>query len=349
MSPVAAANLPFRLPPEHVIFGRSDAMQIVRSKLDRIANTNLPVLIQGENGTGKEIIAKVIHSHSPWHNGPFVRVSCPAMTGTLVASELFDYEKTVFTGAKGFNSLHPEPNRGTLFLDELGEMDPALQTKLLQLLQDCQFCRIRHEENQLEARLICSTNRELQDEIALGSFRQDLFYRINILNLRMPALRERRADLTILTDYFLELYNEQYNCKAKPLSSAVVQILSDYHWPGNIRELENLIKRYVVLGTEESIASELAPRDGRQFMPDIPLDGNVSLKEVTRQAVRELERHLILRSLQTNNWNRKRVARALKISYRALLYKIRDAGLTSVRGARRNPIPINGIPKAPAA
>jgi two-component system, NtrC family, response regulator AtoC len=337
MSSLATANTSFKLPPENVIFGYSEAMKAVCSKLERLAAANLPVLIHGESGTGKEIIARLIHLRSPWQAGPFVKVNCPAIPGTLLESELFGYEKGAFTGAVGTKPGRVElAHRGTLFLDEIAELDPALQAKLLQLLQDGQFCRIgAQEDKRVEVRVVCSTNRNLQDEIDLGNFRQDLFYRINVLQLQLPPLRERKEDIPILLDYLLELYNEKYNCQARPLSSPVLRILQDYHWPGNIRELENLIKRYVILGSDEAITTELLSREQTHFKPEIPLDGSVSLKKVTRQAVRELERQVILRSLQANNWNRKRVARALSISYRALLYKIRDAGLSSSRGSRR--------------
>jgi two-component system, NtrC family, response regulator AtoC len=207
----------------------------------------------------------------------------------------------------------------------------------LQLLQDGQFCRIgAQEDKKVEVRIVCATNRNLQDEIELGNFRQDLYYRINVLQIQLPPLRDRREDIPSLVSFFLDEYNDKYNCQARPLSSQLLKMLQEYHWPGNIRELENLIKRYVILGSEDAITTELLSHEQTRFTPEIPLDGSVSLKKITRQAVRELERQVILRSLQANNWNRKRVARALSISYRALLYKIRDAGLTSGRGARRS-------------
>jgi two-component system response regulator AtoC len=333
MASIASANLPIRVPPDDVIFGQSEAMRIVRSKLEKLAHTNVPVLIQGESGTGKEIIARMIHSRSPWAMGPFVKVNCPAIPGTLLESELFGYEKGAFTGAYGNKPGRVEQaHRGTLFLDEIAELEPALQAKLLQLLQDGQFCRIgAQEDKKVEVRMVCATNRHLPDEIDAGNFRQDLFYRINVLTLQLPALRERRGDIADLTAHFLQAYNEKYNCQAKPISAQLLRLLQEYHWPGNIRELENLMKRYVILGTEEAITVEVLSPESHSFAPEIPLDGSVSLKKVTRQAVRELEREVILRSLQANNWNRKRVARALSISYRALLYKIRNAGLSSQR------------------
>ena len=333
MSFIANASVPFRLPSEDVIFGRTEAMRAVRNKLQRVAPTNLPVLIQGESGTGKELIARMIHACSPWETGPLVKVNCPAIPGTLLETELFGYEKGAFTGASGSKPGRVEmAHRGTLFLDEIGELDLALQAKLLQLLQDGQFCRIgAQEDTKVEVRIVCATNHELSEEVEAGRFRQDLFYRINVLNLRLVPLRERQIDIPDLVNYFLDAYNEKYNSRAKPVSARLMLGFQEYHWPGNIRELENLIKRYVILGSEESLAGEMVSRQSPAAGPQIPADGAVSLKKVTRQAVRELEREVILRSLQANNWNRKRVARALSISYRALLYKIRNAGIASPR------------------
>jgi len=324
------------LPPDNVIFGRSEGMQAIRERVEKVASANIPVLIQGASGTGKELIARLIHNHSPWAKAPLVKVNCPAIPGTLLESELFGYEKGAFTGAYGFKPGRVElANGGALFLDEIGELDMALQAKLLQLLQDGKFCRIGgQEDTSVELRVICATNRPLEQEVENGTFRQDLFYRINVVNLCMPPLRERIEDICELAEYFLQFYNDKYNAKARPLSPEVISAMRSYTWPGNIRELENLIKRYVILGTEETITSQLVTRNQSQFNPTVPPDGSVSLKRVTREAVRELERQVILKSLQAHSWNRKRTARALGISYRALLYKIRDAGLPSNRGAR---------------
>ena len=324
------------IPPDAAIFGRTEGMQAVRERLLKLAGANVPVLIQGESGTGKDIIARMIHAASPWKTGPWVKVNCPAIPGTLLESELFGYEKGAFTGAYGTKPGRVEmAHRGTLFLDEISELDLALQSKLLQLLQDGQFCRIgAQEDKKVEVRVVCATNRKLEQEIENGTFRADLFYRINVVNIHMPPLRERAVDIPDLVAYFLEYYNRKYNCRAKPLSTELMGVLCKYHWPGNVRELENLIKRYVILGSEEVISSDLTPREPDFFNADLPLDGPISVKKLTRQAVRELERKVILKVLQTHHWNRKQAARALSISYRALLYKIRDAGLPSNRAAK---------------
>lgn len=317
------------LPPESVIFGTSAAMQEVRRQLPRIAANGVPVLIYGESGTGKEIIANLIHSNSPCAASPFIKVNCPAIPGMLLESELFGYEKGAFTGA-----YSPKPGRvelakgGTLFLDEISEMDVSLQSKLLQFLQDGQFSRIGGQESRrIEVRTVCATNRNLEAQVENGTFRQDLYYRINVITIRLPALRERAADIPEIASYLLQVYKDQYNCSAKPLSASALRSLKEYSWPGNIRQLENVLKRYAILGTEDAIFTELHQTDAPTFLPSFTLDGETSLKKITREAVRDLERHLILKSLQATNWNRKRAARLLSISYRALLYKIADAGI----------------------
>lgn len=330
------------MPPEVIVFGRTEAMNAVRDRLTKLAAANVPVLIQGESGTGKDIIARMIHAASPWRTGPWVKVNCPAIPGTLLESELFGYEKGAFTGAYGVKPGRVEmAHRGTLFLDEISELDMSLQSKLLQLLQDGQFCRIgAQEDKKVEVRVVCATNRKLEEEIENGTFRSDLFYRINVVNLYLPPLRERASDIPELVSYFLDYHNRKYNCRAKPLSGEMMSALGKYHWPGNIRELENLVKRYVILGNEDVISTDLAPRSADFFNTDIPVDGQISLKKLTRQAVRELERKVILKVLQNHHWNRKQAARALSISYRALLYKIRDAGLPSNRMAKRQEVTV---------
>ena len=325
------------IPPEAVVFGQSEGMQALRSRLDRVASANVPVLIHGESGTGKDIIARLVHALSPWKSGPFVKVNCPAIPGTLLESELFGYERGAFTGAYGSKPGRVEmAHRGTLFLDEISELDMPLQSKLLQLLQDGQFCRIGAQaDKKVEVRIVCATNRKLEEEIENGTFRQDLFYRINVVNLYMPPLRERRSDIDGLVSYFLEYYNRKYNCKARPLSLDLMEVLRKYHWPGNIRELENLIKRYVILGAEDVISNDLQPRDADLLATDdINFDGPISLKKLTRQATRALERKIILKVLHNHHWNRKQAAKTLNISYRALLYKIRDAGLPPNRARK---------------
>ncbi len=321
-------------PPERVVFGNTERMQSLQRKLHVVAQANVPVLISGENGTGKEIMARMIHQHSATSDGPFVKVNCPAIPGTLLESELFGYERGAFTGAYAAKPGRVEmANRGTLFLDEIGEMDLGIQAKLLQLLQDGQFSRIGgQEDRKVDVRVICATNRSLETEVASGRFRQDLFYRINVVQIQVPPLRHRAQDIPTLVHYFLQLYSDKFSVRPKPISSSLLEMLQNYSWPGNIRQLENLMKRYVILGNDEAITSELVVRNGDCFDPVIPADGRISLKKATRDAVRELERRIILKVLHAHNWNRKRAARAMSISYRALLYKIQETGISPGRG-----------------
>lgn len=318
-------------PPQEVIFGVSPAMAEIRRVIERAAAVNVPVLLTGESGTGKDLIARMFHQYSSVRGGSFVKVNCPAIPGNLLESELFGYERGAFTGAFAVKPGRvDQANGGTLFLDEISELDYDLQAKILQLLQDGTYMRIGGQETrQTKLRLVCATNRDLHPEIAQGTFRQDLYYRIAVITVRTPPLRERIADLPLIADYFVRTYGERYNAKVKPLPAAVMNEMLRYHWPGNIRELQNLIRRYVILGTPDSILMELCapPKDGISL--DVEFDGQVSLRKVTRDAVRKLEAKLILKVLKANNWNRRKTAKALKISYRALLYKIREAGLPS--------------------
>lgn len=323
------------LPPDSIIFGQTAAMRDVRVKLERVAGANLSVLITGESGTGKDIIARLLHLYSPWANGPFVKVNCPAIPGSLLESELFGYERGAFTGAIGMKPGRVElANRGTLFLDEISELDPALQAKLLQLLQDGQFSRIgSQEDTKVEVRVVSATNRELHRRIEDGQFRSDLFYRIAAMTIHLPALRERAVDIPLICEYLLEYYNHKLNGRAPALRPALLTKMQRYSWPGNVRQLENLVKRYVVMGTDDVILSELLQSNDRDALPDFTFDGSVSLKKLTRQTVRKVEGRIILSALHANNWNRKKAARALGISYRALLYKLKDVGIPQRRGA----------------
>jgi two-component system, NtrC family, response regulator AtoC len=326
------------LPPDEVIFGSSSAMEAVRMSVDMAATANIPVLLQGESGTGKEILARYIHLRSPWGSGAFVKVNCPAIPGTLLESEMFGYQKGAFTGAYTSKPGRVElAHRGTLFLDEIADLDPALQAKLLQLLQDGQFSRIgASEDRQVEVRVVCATNKQLEKEIKSGAFRQDLFYRINVITIELPSLQQRQGDLPVLVDYLLNKYAEKFGRSAPPLTKQTIKFLQKYNWPGNIRELENVIKRYVIVGREEAIASSLESDREEEFNPeDVSVDGVIKLKEVTRQAVKQIERKIILKTLEVHRWNRQSTARALSISYAALLYKMREAGVPPRRSSAR--------------
>jgi DNA-binding NtrC family response regulator len=320
------------------IVGSSSKIQDVLRMVARLKDTRTPVLITGESGTGKELVARAIHYRGLLSKRPFVAVDCGSLVPTLIESELFGYEKGAFTGAYTSKpGLIALADGGTLFLDEIGELSIGLQSKLLQVLQDGKFSRIgAQEDTRSEARVICATNRDLKHEIAAGTFREDLFYRVNVVNITLPPLRERSIDIPELVEYFREHFNMMYNRRAMPLSASLMRLLQAYHWPGNIRQLENLIKRYVILGTESSISGDLAEPAPNNLDYDVPMEGPVSLKKITNQAVRRLEREIILKVLQAHHWNRRRAAEALKISYRALLYKIRDAGLSPHRTTVRS-------------
>jgi two-component system response regulator AtoC len=330
------------LPPESAVFGSSESMKKVQRDLAMIASADVPVLIQGPSGTGKEIVARMIHRASSYAKGPYQKINCPAIPDALLESELFGYEKGAFTGAYASKpGLIVLANRGTLFLDEIGELSLPMQSKLLQVLQDGKFCRIgAQEDTRSEARVICATNRDLRQEIEAGSFREDLFYRINVVTILLPPLRERRADIPELVEYFRIRFNLVYNRRVPPISASLMRVLQGYSWPGNIRQLENMVKRYVVLGTESCIASDLSdPGPGPSDL-EIPEHGPVPLKKMTQQATRRLERKIILQVLQSQHWNRRRTAEVLKISYRALLYKIRDAGLSPSQASIRETRPV---------
>jgi two-component system response regulator AtoC len=318
------------LPSDDVIFGSTPAGEAVRLSAEMAATTQVPVLLQGQSGTGKEILAHYIHCHSSWGNGAFVKVHCPAIPGMLLESELFGYQKGAFTGAYSSKPGRVElADRGTLFLDEIAELDFGLQAKLLQLLQDGQFCRIgAQEEKRVDVRVVCATNRQLEKEIKVGTFRQDLFYRINVITIELPSLQQRRCDIPVLVSFLLQRHGKALNRPVRPLSEQSLRFLQNHNWPGNIRELETVIKRYVLSGNEAVITKSLhhsQPAD--ELIADIPSHGQVSLKDVTRRALKQLEGKLILKCLETNHWNRRLTARALNISYAALLYKMREAGM----------------------
>jgi len=327
-----------KLPPIEIIAGKTPEMASIVERLRKVAATTIPVLITGASGTGKEVLAHLLHQFSPLANRPLVQLNCAAIPPSLLESELFGYEKGSFTGAFGSKPGRIElANSGTLFLDEIGELDPAVQAKLLQLLPDGQYTRIGgHEERRVNARFIFATNRDLEEQIAAGHFREDLFFRINVMNFRVPPLRERLEDVPELAQYFLAKYNERYNRRVPMPSEDLMARMQQYSWPGNIRQLENSIQRYVVLDTEQAICNELEKREPDVFKFILPADGRVSLKQISRQAARQIERKVILKVIEASGWNRKQAAKLLNISYRALLYKLKEAGMTPNRRRRKD-------------
>jgi two-component system response regulator AtoC len=308
-------------------------MEEVRRRAAKVCGTNVPVLLDGEGGTGKEVLARWIHKHSRSCNGQFVKVNCAAIPGALLESELFGFEKGAFTGAHASKPGRVElAHNGTLFLDEIAELSLGLQSKLLQFLQDGRFSRIGDEsERVVEARFICATGKNLEEEIELGRFRADLYYRINVVRLRLPRLSERGEDIPLMAEYFRAQFEEKFSKQSEPLSAGMLNYLQKLDWPGNIRELSNGIARHVLIGAEAQIVQGPAAQRVDQARESSRGVGIVPLKQLAREAVREKERSFIVEALQANQWNRRKAAQALKISYRALIYKIRDAGLFARR------------------
>lgn len=324
------------LPPEHVLFGNSRVMAEVRSRAQKICRTNVPILLCGEGGTGKEALARWIHTNSEYGSGEFVKVNCAAIPGMLLESELFGYEKGAFTGAHQSKPGRVElAHRGTLFLDEIADLDLNLQSKLLHFLQDGTFSRIGDQsERKVDARLLCATNKQLEEETEAGRFRQDLYYRIHVFRLKLPPLRDRREDIPMLVEFFRHHFVKQFGMKADPLPPQMMEYLQNLNWQGNIRELSNSVARYVLIGPE-AIIQQKRGRNARLPVAAGVETPQVPLKRLAKDAVKEVERIVILETLRANQWNRRKTAQALKISYRALIYKIRDAGLVSRRAGVR--------------
>ena len=314
----------------------SPAMRGIRTVIEQIGDTDVTVLVQGESGVGKEVVAREIHVASSRAKGPFVKVNCAALPSELLESELFGYEKGAFTGAHGRKQGKFElAHGGTIFLDEIGEMAPSLQAKLLQVLQDSAFSRLGgNREVVVDARVVCATNRSLADMVASGDFREDLYFRLNVVAIDIPPLRERREEIPILVETFLDRYADLYEREHRGLSQRLIAALGEYDFPGNVRELENLIKRIVVLESEEGVLADLRrPRTSRTerraeldaLLAEMEASaGEVPLREVGRRFAMEIEREAIAHMLERTGWNRKRAARRLGISYKTLLQKIRD-------------------------
>ena len=321
----------YALPPEDIIFGSTPPMRAIRQQLEKVCGTNVPVLIQGSGGSGKDILARWIHRQSPWSEGPFIKVNFAAIPGNILESELFGYRAGAFTGAVSDKIGRVElAQGGTLFLDQITDLDPAFQAKLLQLLQDGRFTRPGdQEERRVEARIICASCWRLEDAVREGHFRQDLYYRVNVFEVALPPLSARREDIPSIANYLLGQVKARYQREASTLGTSKLRLLQNVEWRGNIREMENWISRYVLLG-EESLPEDTVARKHVHSLPVAEVSqGTVPLKRIARQAGRAMSRELILNALQTNRWNRRKAAKDLKISYRSLLYKIREAGLSS--------------------
>jgi two-component system response regulator AtoC len=323
-------------------YWRGATMETVRALLEQIADTDVTVLIQGESGVGKEIVARAVHQTSTRRAGPFVKVNCAALPGTLLESELFGYERGAFTGALARKTgKFEQAAGGTIFLDEIGEMAPAMQAKLLHVLQDGTFARLGgNREITVDARVVTATNRDLAELVARGGFREDLYFRINVVSVAIPPLRDRPEDRAELIDYLLRRASARYGRTVRQLSGRLLRALERHSFPGNVRELENLLKRVVVLDSEDPVLRDLLSGDrGGPGAAGQSLDrvlaeversaGELPLREVAHRASLEAERAVIERALYQSQWNRKQAARRLGVSYKTLLAKMRECGIDS--------------------
>ncbi len=309
----------------------SPAMRKIREQVRQVANVNVPVLMLGESGTGKEVVARLIHKLSPRAHRTFLKVNCAALPADLLESELFGYEPGAFTGATRSKPGKFELcDKGTILLDEIGEMPPILQAKLLHVLQDQQFSRLGSRSMvTVDVRILAATNVDIQRAIAAKKIREDLYYRLNAFTVLVPPLRERREEIPLLLRHFMALFAARYARAPLPVSPTLVDACLRHSWPGNLRELENFVKRYLILGDEQLALSELESKEkeARQATDEAAeLPGTQDpddLKSLVRGLKDEAERDAIARALERTRWNRKEAARQLRISYKALLYKIR--------------------------
>jgi two-component system response regulator AtoC len=330
-----------------LLTGDNPKMREIRDIVEQVADTDITVLIRGESGTGKEVVARTLFQLSGRRDQPFVKVNCAALPSELLESELFGFEKGAFTGAhKRKLGKFEYANHGTIFLDEISEMHPSLQAKLLQVLQDGEFSRLGSESDvNVDTRIIAATNRNLEDAVADGSFREDLYYRLNVVTVQLPPLRDRKDAIPLLVDQFLQKNNEQYRKEVTHLSPETMEIFTKYHWPGNVRELENLVRRMVVLGNEGAVVEEIRLTGSRQqereeasdspdlgsLGADFSSEQGIDLKAISRRAAQLAEKGVIEKVLQETRWNRKEAAERLQISYKALLYKMKENGLSQNR------------------
>jgi two-component system response regulator AtoC len=321
-----------QLPSRGTIFGQTEGMKGLWQIAEKVAATSVPILIVGEKGTGKEVFARFIHCCSPGSNAPFLKWTLPVPDGRLADEIAFPLETEALEGGEEdpAGNGNSGPRMCTLFVDEVSEASPARQLELLQVIQGYRSYIASDGRNiPVSLRVIATSTRDLEQEVVAANFRADLFSALSAVTLRLPPLRERKEDIPQLANYFWRIYGERFGCQPAPPNPQVIDRLQQHNWPGNIRELENVMKRYVVLGTE-GIPGTSCSEQPRRPVAVVPSNGHsVSLKEVTREAAQALERKIILRTLQETQWNRRRAARALNISYRALLYKIKAAGLIS--------------------
>ncbi len=309
----------------------SPQMRAIMRIVENVADTDATVLIRGESGVGKDLVARAIHAASGHRDGPFVKVNCAAIPSGLLESELFGHEKGAFTGAHRRKLGQFEcANNGTIYLDEIAELPLALQAKLLHVLQDFLFSRVGGDGLiDVNTRVIAATNRNVEHAMIRGEFREDLYYRLNVVELHVPPLRERKEEIPLLASWFLSRFTEQYG-RTKQLSPETMARLTEYSWPGNVRELENVIRRLVVLTEGEQEFRALAARgqNGHAGPPQPASVVTESLREIARRSAREAERHALVAVLERVRWNRAEASRVLKVSYKTLLNKISEHELT---------------------
>ena len=343
-----------------LFWGDSPDMQAIATVIEQVSDSDVTVLIRGESGVGKELVARAIHQRSSRRERPFVKVNCAALPAELLESELFGHEKGAFTGAATTRiGKFEQADTGTIFLDEIGEMKPALQAKLLHVLQDAQFTKLgSNRPINVDVRVVAATNRDLEVMMSHGEFREDLYYRLKVIEVTVPPLRERRNEIHHLADFFMDRYARRYNRPVRQLSPELHQLFLTYEWPGNIRELENMMKRIVILQDEQlalreitrtakpvaSFAaagvampnSSLVPEPPDEFeledeetvAVEEPPPGGSRLADISKAAATKAERAIIEETLQQVRWNRRKAAEQLGVSYKTLLNKIKECGIS---------------------
>ncbi|HMK44944.1 MAG TPA: sigma-54 dependent transcriptional regulator [Dissulfurispiraceae bacterium] len=324
------------------IVGASAGMQQVMAVIRKVAPANVTVLICGESGTGKELIARALHYNSPRKGGPFIAINCAAIPENLIESELFGYEPGAFTGATARKTgLFEAANKGTLFLDEIGDLPPLMQTKILRVLQDKEVRRIGGKDTiKVDVRIIAATNRNLEKEVPTGRFREDLYYRLRVVQLDLPPLRERKEDIPALAHFFVAKYNTEFGKRMKGLSDSALKALIDYHWPGNIRQLEAVIERAVLMSDSDTIQLKDIKDELR-----IPAEKGLLDMELPEEGINfeEVERELLKKAMVKSNNVAARAARLLGMSYKTFWYRLEKFGINTT-SPKEDKIPEKGMP-----